>query len=80
MMMAGSHLTVARRPSLQEGTHFQTVRVIRTLMVAGLCVRLVNGAPPASRKWQRRVYHLVARTRPFAAPADESGHYVHRVH
>ena len=79
MMMAESHLTVVRRPSLQEGTHFQTVHVVLILMAVGLCARWVNGAQLANRRRSRRVY-LVARTPPLAAPPDESGHYILRTH
>lgn len=79
MMMAESHLTVFRRPSLQAGTHIQTVRVARMLMAVGLCAKRVNGAQPASRRWSRCVY-LVARTPPLAAPPNESGHYIFRTH
>src|SRR6266566_3937976 len=78
-MMAECHVTVVRRPSLQQGTHFQTVRVVRMLMVVGLCARRANGARPASRRWSRCVY-LVTRTPPLVAPPDESGRYNLRTH
>jgi hypothetical protein len=80
VMMAASHLTVVRRPSLREGTRFQTDRVVRMLMVVGLCARRVNGAQPASRRRSRCVFYLVARTPPFAAPPDEPGHCILRTH
>lgn len=48
VMKAESH--VVRHPSIQEGTHSQTVRVVRMLMVAGLRATRVNGAQLASQK------------------------------
>jgi hypothetical protein len=82
--MAESHPTVVvRHPSLPQGTHLQTVRVVRILMVVDLRATRVNGAQPASLRQSRRCVFLVlvARTPPFAAPPpNESGHYVLRTH